>query len=137
MKRTSCLLLTVLLLLTTLCACGSRDAFGAKVYIADSLLYKESDIDGAIKVVEKYFAQNFDDCTLLTMEYDGDPEDGTLEEWAKTYGADEAIVLTSDFKTGKGGGDGSLEPNTVYKDWQWILVRNKGGQWIHKSHGYS
>ena len=34
------------------------------------------------------------------------------------------------------GGDGSLNPNSTYKDWIWLLVRNKQGEWKHVDHGY-
>ena len=34
------------------------------------------------------------------------------------------------------GGDGSLNPNSTYSDWNWILVRTNGGHWQHVDHGY-
>ncbi len=49
---------------------------------------------------------------------------------------DEAIVLTSTFDVDGSGGDGSLNPNSTYKDWIWLLVRNKQGEWKHVDHGY-
>ena len=35
------------------------------------------------------------------------------------------------------GGDGSLEANSTYTDWQWVLVRTAGGDWEHATHGYA
>ena len=47
-----------------------------------------------------------------------------LKEILQQYGGDEAIVLTSTFDVDGSGGDGSLNPNSTYKDWIWLLVRN-------------
>lgn len=37
---------------------------------------------------------------------------------------DEVIVLLSPFYVDSSGGDCSLNPNSTYDDWGWILVRN-------------
>ena len=42
----------------------------------------------------------------------------------------------SSFDVDSSGGDGSLNPNSTYNDWKWILVRTNGGQWQHVDHGY-
>lgn len=34
------------------------------------------------------------------------------------------------------GGDVSLNPNSTYTRWEWILVRSNGGSWRHVDHGY-
>ena len=83
-----------------------------------------------------YFRTHFDDCTLLTIAYAGDDSAQEAQEWAAQYEADEAIVLVSSFAVGPTGGDGSLNPNFVYENWQWILVRSNGGAWRHADHGY-
>lgn len=46
------------------------------------------------------------------------------------------IVLLSSFDVDSSGGDGSLNPNSTYSDWKWILVRTDGGKWQHVDHGY-
>ena len=40
------------------------------------------------------------------------------------------------FDVDSSGGDGSLNPNSTYSDWKWILVRTNGGHWQHVDHGY-
>ena len=50
--------------------------------------------------------------------------------------ADEVIVLLSSFDVDSSGGDGSLNPNSTYDNWSWILVRTSGGKWKHVDHGY-
>ena len=42
----------------------------------------------------------------------------------------------SSFDVDETGGDGSLNPNSTYDGWCWILVRNTGGRWKHVDHGY-
>ena len=39
----------------------------------------------------------------------------------------------STFDTNASGGDGSLEPNTTYDNFQWILVRDNGKTWEVKT----
>ena len=51
------------------------------------------------------------------------------ESWAEQYDAEEAMVLYSDFDVDSSGGDGSLNPNSTYTDWSWVLVRENGGAW--------
>lgn len=31
---------------------------------------------------------------------------------------------------------GSLNPDSTYDDWKWILIRNDSGNWEHVDHGY-
>ena len=64
------------------------------------------------------------------------PKAGDHQDWADRNNADEVIVLLSSFDVDSSGGDGSLNPNSTYNDWKWILVRTNGGQWQHVDHGY-
>jgi len=74
-------------------------------------------------IVEEKFKSDFAGCTLTDLWYDEDAS--ASSEWAAQYHADGAIVLLSNFNVNSSGGDGSLNPNSTYTDWQWILVRNK------------
>ena len=58
------------------------------------------------------------------------------EDWKTQYQTDDVVVLLSDFEVGKRGGDGSLTPGTTYRNWEWILIRNTGGEWEIKTWGY-
>ena len=100
-----------------------------------SNIYSYDDITSAINTVIDYFNENFKGCTLKEIYYAGDNEN-YFKEILQQYGADEAIVLTSTFDVDGSGGDGSLNPNSTYKDWIWLLVRNKQGEWKHVDHGY-
>ena len=99
-------------------------------------LYTDADIQAAMDAVMTYFETEFKGCTLTQLCYPGDASADLFTEWAEECEADEAIVLYSSFDTDASGDDGSLEPNTTYDDFQWILVRDNGGTWEVKTYGY-
>lgn len=104
--------------------------------IGESDLYTAGDIESAMAVVEKEFRKSFHGCSLTKLWYDENVCRLEQKDWTDQYGTDEAIVLLSDFEVGKSGGDGSLDPGRTYKNWEWILVRNTGGEWELKTWGY-
>lgn len=99
-------------------------------------MYTEKEIDNAIKVVEKYFKKEFSGCTLTKIGYAGDEKSQGHIDFAERINGDEIIVLISSFDVDSSGGDGSLEPNSTYNNWMWILARKDGVQWKHIDHGY-
>ena len=112
------------------------DISNVKRTIAASEVYSEQDINDAMNIVSKSFQRDFKGCTLTDLWYEEDISVSASDEWARQYDADEAIVLLSNFDVDSSGGDGSLNPNSTYTDWQWILVRNKGDGWKLKTWGY-
>ena len=132
------LLLTVVL---SLCSCGGNVS-GVKIIPAASDIYTQKDISDAVSVIIREFAAGWSHCTLLSIGYIGDDYDKEVEpfdHWAKLYGADEAIMLISGFYVDKNARDdpnNTFNEDTVYDNWNWILVRNKGGMWRHMDHGY-
>ena len=75
---------------------------------------------------------------LLRLDYNDEKSSSAAAEWAARYGADEAIVLYSDFVTDDDErmyGTG-LEPGYTYRGWSWVLVRSHGGRWRLKNWGY-
>ena len=161
MKRRAFAFLAAALLLLTLCSCATRGSVGAiggadgptAVLVSGGLfrkgnvkhavtepvnseIYSEDDIAGAIRTVKDYFHDCFGGCSLLEISYAGDERTEREAEYAARYDMEEIIVLTSAFDVGKRGGDGSLNPNSRYEGWQWILGRKAGGGWQHLDHGY-
>ncbi len=143
MRRFIIVIITFSLLLIAGCGGENIDSENEKnvgeVSIVDwehSTLYTDTDIKTAIDTVIAYFETEFKGCTLTQISYPGDDSSGLFDKWAKEYEADEAIVLYSSFDTDSSGGDGSLNPNSTYNDWQWILVKNNGGVWELKTYGY-
>ena len=129
------LTLFILFALTGCNSAGNVD----DVQISDwetSEIYSDGDIEAAHQAVMAYFTQNFRGYTLTNLCYPGDSYAEEFNEMAEKYGGDEAIVILSSFDTGPSGGDGSLNSNSTYDNWKWILIRNDGGSWQHADHGY-
>lgn len=132
-----CMLL-VLITMSALTACGNNGNIDhVQVLEWDpSGIYTDDEIEAAMRTVEDYFYEEFAGCTLTELYYPGDAHADEFDEWAAHYGADEAIVLYSAFDVDSAGGDGSFNPNSTYRGWKWILIRNENGDWEHKDHGY-
>ena len=135
MKR----LIPILLLLLTmlLSGCGRGGNIRQSVRnVGASVSYSEAEINDVMDVVEDYFRKEFDGCTLKELSYDEEVSDKASGEWAAQYNADKAVVLTSTFDVDSSGGDGSLNPNSTYSGWQWILTQNDGDKWVLQTWGY-
>lgn len=51
--------------------------------------------------------------------------------------AENVIVFLSNFDVGSSDGDGTLNLNSTYSDWKWILIRDsKTGNWKVDDIGY-
>ena len=85
---------------------------------------------------QEYFDDHFPGCVMTAFWYDEESVREAELEYADEYQADQAVILLSDFQTDKHGGDGSLNPNEIYQDWQWVLVRSGNGDWTLKTCGY-
>ena len=118
----------------------SNDGITKDVYISDidSEVYTEEDYNEAISIVFRYFAKNYKGCEMIGIRYLGDDKLHRMKDWEKIYGVDEAIILGSAFTTGNADKlkDHSFNENTLYSDWNWILVRNKGEKWMLKDVGF-
>ena len=135
MKRIVTFLLVILLTLS-LAGCGRGSTRGLQTKIGSSDVYTQEDMESAIKIVTEFFRKEFEGCTLKTLEYSEELTEDDAEEWAKQYDAQQAIVLISSFYVAPNGGDGSLNTDSTYENWQWILVRNPGENWTLKTWGY-
>lgn len=134
MKKIVCTMLCVLLVFS-LSACGG-DISRVNTHNVNSEIYSQEDINAAIDTIKKEFMMNWGGCTLTEIYYAGDDSSKDHQDWADRNNADEVIVLLSSFDVDSSGGDGSLNPNSTYSDWSWILVRTNGGKWQHVDHGY-
>ena len=134
MKKIVYIMLCILLG-CSLSACGGNDS-KVNTHNVDSEIYSEEDINAAIDTIKKEFKKDWKGCTLTEIYYAGDDSSKDHQDWANRNNADEVIVLQSSFDVDSSGGDGSLNPNSTYNGWNWILVRTNGGQWQHVDHGY-
>lgn len=115
--------------------CGGKVS-DVKVTEYKSEIYTEKEIEAAIEVAKDYFKKEFKGCTMTEITYAGDEKSADHIEWAERIDGDEVIVLTSSFEVDASGGDGSLNPDSTYTGWMWILARSDGGKWKHVDHGY-
>ena len=134
MKKIVCIILCSLLVFS-LSACGG-DISRVNTHNVNSEIYSQEDINAAIDTIKKEFMMNWGGCTLTEIYYAGDDSSKDHQDWADRNNADEVIVLLYSFDVDSSGGDGSLNPNSTYSDWSWILVRTNGGKWQHVDHGY-
>ena len=105
--------------------------------IGVSTVYTTDEIDAAIDRIIAHFRSNFSGCELLNIWYDEARSLPAAEGWRQQYGADEAIVLYSDFKVNaKDAWKQGLETGETYRNWCWVLVRNGAGAWELKTWGY-
>jgi hypothetical protein len=123
-----------LLLVLILSGCGGK-VDDAKLTIGTSYLYSEKEIQSAMRVVMNQFERGFESCKLLTLTYDEESSVREADDWAEQYEADEAIVLESSFYV-IGSKNPTLNPNSTYRGWQWILTRNGNGRWELQTCGY-
>ena len=124
------------LLLLTLTACGGGDVGEVGILEVDSEIYTSAELEKGVNTVLDYFQKEFDGCKLSDLEYVGDERNRDFIGYAERVGADEVLVFRSNFDVDERGGDGSLNPNTSYMGWLWILARTNGGEWEHVDHGY-
>ena len=124
------------LLALFLSACGGGNASEVQVITGESEIFTEREIEDAMEVAMNHFRREFDGCTMTKIEYNESQSRGAAAEWAQYYGADEGIVLYSSFDVAASGGDGSFNPNSTYSNWQWVLTRNKGENWVLRTWGY-
>lgn len=134
MNKIICIMLCILLVFC-LSACGG-DVSEVKTHNVESEIYSEDDIKAAIDTIKREFMSIWKGCTLTEIYYAGDDYTKEYEDLVDRYNVDEVIVLLSSFDVDSSGGDGSLNPNSTYSDWNWILVRTYGGKWQHVDHGY-
>ena len=134
MKKWIAFVLTLVCMLSFV-ACGGN-VKNVKITDYSSEIYSDVEIKSAIDVAIDYFKKNFEGCTLTEITYVGDDKLGDWQEFAERNNAEDVIVLVSTFEVDASGGDGSLNPNSTYTNWKWILVRTDGGKWKHIDHGY-
>ena len=118
------ILMLCLALIFSLIGCAEKKA---ERIIGYSALYGEDLINKAFDVIEKEFSKNFKGCTLTELRYDDEVENKFGDDLMRyaTEKDKELIVVLSTFETDRRGGDGSLNPNSTYTNWQWRLVRTE------------
>jgi len=108
---------------------GAWNTEAAEIF-GESKIYSYGDMKSAIDLVLKYMSSNPPraDVKLLRLGYEEEISLQKATAFAKQYGAQEAIVLVSDFEVGESWG--AFSSYTTYENYEWVLVRDKGEDWI-------
>lgn len=135
----------LLLLIFTLVACiQGGDTKNVSTNIGESNKFSEVEISDAISSVKEKFKKDFQGCTLTDLWYDEEFSNRFVEGYLKggrgslnNVKRENVIVLSSNFDVDSSGGDGSLEPNSTYTSWSWVLIRDsKTDKWRVDDWGY-
>lgn len=142
MKR---LLIGVLIfgLLFSSCYQNNKESSNVEVNISESSKFSKEKIQEAVNCVKDKFSE-FKGCTLTKIWYDEKKSDSFIKGYMTSgkgsqngVSKENVIVLLSEFKVDSAGGDGSLEPNSTYSDWNWILIKDsKTNKWRVDDWGY-
>jgi hypothetical protein len=116
------------------CSLQDGDITNTEKIRVESNIYSEDDLNEGIEVVFKYFKKEYKGCELLNIKYVGDDKN-TYDDWAKRNNKEESIAFISDFIVHDNSKVQSLNEDK-YTNWNWILVRNKGENWILVDNGY-
>lgn len=101
----------------------------------ESAIYSDDNIEAAFQTVKKEFTWHYVGCTLTELYYSGDDYADRFNEVAERRNYDEAMIILSTIETGSSGENG-FSPNSTYPCWEFILVRNAGGDWKVVDAGY-
>ena len=126
--------LPLVLCLVLLTACGGGDVRNVRRIPGESQLYSNGEINSAMNDVLDFFEKEFDGCTMTEIRYEEEKYARRQSLESEDYGK-EVIILLTDFDVDGSGGDGSLNPNSTYRNYQWILTRTLFG-WELQDWGY-
>ena len=126
--------LPLLLCMVLLSACGGGDVRNARRIPGESHLYSNGEINSAMKEVVDFFQKEFDGCTMTEIRYEEEKYAKRQSAESEDYG-EEVMILLTDFDVDSSGGDGSLNPNSTYRNYQWTLTRTLFG-WELRDWGY-
>lgn len=140
MKKTL-VIFSMILVTFSLVACGKTN--NVKVSIEKSESFSEEEINDAVETVKTHF-RDFNGCTLTDTWYTEDESNKIVDDYLEYGGGlengsakENTIGLMSNFTTDSHGGDGSLNPNSTYNNWIWILTReNKNSNWKVQDAGF-
>lgn len=112
------------------------------INVGDSTKFTKEEIDKAMICVKYKF--NISSATLTQLSYNEEKSNDFVENYLH-YGkgsvngvkSKNVIVILSNFSVDNSGNNPVLTPNSFYKDYSWILLRdNKNADWYIDDCGY-
>ena len=132
MKKLISLVLLCALLLS-LTSCGTLNFVDIEEFSSE--IYTDRDITSAMEVVLEDF-QGKNDRILLSLSYIGDSKISDYRDWAVRNNADDVIVFLTDYYISFFSDTPTQNAGSTYKNWNFILVRTRGGEWEIVDQGY-
>lgn len=113
------------------------------INIGESTKFSRQEIQAAVDSVINKF-KDFEGCDLKKLWYDEEKSNAVNQGYISGgkgsqngVQKENVIVLFSSYDVDATGGDGSLNPNSTYDHWNWILIRDsKTGSWKVDDWGY-
>lgn len=121
--------------------CGISEVPMMEKHTVSALGQKESVSSDIEMCIREKLAAFEEECELTDLWYDKVKSDRIIDSYMK-YGngsvngvkRENVVVIMSDLKTGEN--TWSLEPNTIYTDWNWILIRDdENSEWVVDDYG--
>ena len=126
-------LFLILSLIFSLTSCGTLNFVDIEEFSSE--IYTDRDITSAMEVVLEDF-QGKNDRILLKLSYAGDGAIADYADWAVRNNADDVIVFLTDYYISFFSDTPTQNAGSTYKNWNFILVRTRGGEWEIVDQGY-
>ena len=129
------LIRTFVAIMLCLALSGCTQEYGrienVEIIIGASDKFNKEEIEEAIKRIKEKFADEFRGCELLQLWYDEESSSRQIESYMEFgrgsingVNRENVIILFSNFETDSSVTGGPFEPNMIYEDWMWILIRD-------------
>ena len=106
------------------------------MYLGESAVYTESQLEEAINLILDSFEADFEQCTLQEIEYDEEYSLSQEEMNKEMFQVDNAVVFKSTFVVDDNYMNGPLNAGQTYEDYEWILNMDADGNWSILTSGY-
>lgn len=137
--RKAIAVLSLILLVLGLVACKENKIIRE---VGPSDKFSKAEINSSLdKVIEDF---DFKGSSLKKVWYDEEKSEREVGFYMRNgrgsvngVERENVIILLSEFDVDSSGGDGSLNPNSTYENFMWILIRNdKSSPWEIDDRGY-
>jgi hypothetical protein len=133
MKRTLSLLFLLALCISVFACKSNSETSAVDIDYGSSTRFSNAEIKMATEAVLTKF-KDFVGCELKHLWYDEEQSNRRIGEYWKYIDGvvleENVIILISDFYVDSSGKNPTLNPDSTYTDWMWILTReSKGDKW--------
>lgn len=118
------------------------DGAGPESVAGNFIISDHEPVDADIEACIRKKVESFEEeCELINVWFDREKSDAEINSYLRSGGGSQngvkrenICVLFSNLKTGEN--TWSFEPNTIYNDWKWVLIRdNEDSEWVVDDYG--